>query len=452
MIAQPDELADRMANDFARTHPRFAARYGVARWQRLAGVLAVAVLIAGLVFAAPTVTTILAVLAITLFLMKIGVALYGAPRGTHRADPELPDAELPFYTVLVPAYHEASVIGDTIRSIAAMDYPHDKLEVLVLVETGDDETKQAVLDVDPPSFVRVVDAPSGVPQTKPRTCNLGLMIARGDLLVIYDAEDRPEPDQLRKVAARFANSDDKLACVQARLNFYNAYRNVLTRQFALDYALRFEYILHGLSALRLPIPLGGTSNHFRVDLLRRFGGWDAWNVTEDADLGMRCSALGYRIEMTDSTTWEEAVERPWPWIRQRTRWLKGWYMTTLVHLRQPVDAWQRFGTRGIISLLGLVVGIPVSFLALSTVAVLALVGVTPPAPIAVVLLAVLALYAVVQHFAGKRRGLVKLGLAAALLPMYWFLHAVAAWRALWQLIHSPFGWDKTEHGAPVESH
>ncbi|WP_329791533.1 glycosyltransferase [Lentzea sp. DG1S-22] len=448
-----EELADRMANDFTRNHPKFAARHGILPWQRFAGVLTLSVLVTSLVFAAHAVAIVLAVLGTALFVLKIALSLWGAARSTvHGADPELPDDQLPFYTVLVPAYHEASVIGDTIRSICAMNYPPDRLEVLVLVETGDAATKQAVLDIEPPSFVRVVDAPPGVPQTKPRTCNLGLMVARGDLLVIFDAEDRPEPDQLRKVAARFANSDDGLACVQARLNFYNAHRNLLTRQFALDYALRFELLLHGLAALRLPIPLGGTSNHFRVDLLREVGGWDAWNVTEDADLGMRCSALGYRIEMTDSTTWEEAVERPWPWIRQRTRWMKGHYMTTLVHMREPRDAWQRFGTRGIVLLLGLVFGIPASFMALSVVGALSLLGVALPMPLTVTTLAVLALYAGVQHYAGKRRGLVKLGPAALLLPIYWFLLAVAAWRGLWQLIRSPFGWEKTEHGTPAPRH
>jgi glycosyltransferase XagB len=436
-----------MSNEFTRTHPMFAARTGFARWQKVAAVLLGVAILSGLVFGPSLLASCLGVLSVLVVGLKIALAASAIPRNKRDSpDPALPDDQLPLYTVIVPAYQEETVIGDTVRSIAALDYPSDRLEVLVLVEQHDPATKQAVLDVNPPEFVRVVDIPPGKPQTKPRTCNLGLMLARGDLVVIYDAEDRPEPDQLRKVAARFANSDDRLACVQAKLNFYNSSRNVLTRQFAMEYSFRYDLMLHGLSALGLPIPLGGSSNHFRTDVLRQVGGWDAWNVTEDADLGMRCAALGHQIDLIDSTTWEEAVDRPWPWIRQRTRWLKGFLMTMLVHTRRPRDAWRWLGAKGLVSLVGIVGGTPLAFLALSLMAVMSLAGANPHPLIGAATFAVSALYAAVLLFAARRRGMSLLGVAATMIPGYWAMHWIAAWRALWQLIRAPFVWEKTSHG------
>ena len=189
------------------------------------------------------------------------------------------------------------------------------------------------------------------------------MLAKGELIVIYDAEDRPDPDQLRLAAAHFPAADDKLACVQAKLMVANAGQSFITRQFALEYCLRYELTLPGLARLGLPIPLGGTSNHFRTSVLRELGGWDAWNVTEDADLGMRCSALGYRVEVVDSITCGEMPHQVKPWTKQRTRWLKGFMLTALVHTRNPARTWRTFGRAGTITLLAFMAGTPLLYLA-----------------------------------------------------------------------------------------
>ncbi|MFJ3801172.1 glycosyltransferase [Streptomyces sp. NPDC090088] len=442
-----DEVADDMANAFTRAHPEHAARTGVRPWQRAAGwalllVVAGALLTGGLDVVVATVAGFFALgLLFKLFLATVSAQSPPAPGR------ELPDAELPTYTVLVPAYQEEEVIGDTVRWLADLDYPRDKLEILVLVERRDEATACAVRAVQPPDFVRVVPLAPGPPQTKPRSCNLGLMLARGELLVIFDAEDRPERDQLRKVAGQFAAGGDRLACVQAKLNYYNERRNTLTRLFSLEYAFWFDLMLPGLARLGLPVPLGGTSNHLRTEVLRRVGGWDAWNVTEDADLGLRLAATGHRVDIADSTTWEECPARPWAWITQRTRWLKGYLLTGLVYTRRPADTLRRFGRSGLVSLLGIVLGTPLVFMCWPCAFLLAgaaWAGRSGCALPAVAMWGSTGLMALGMIMAARRRRMS--WWTAALLPAYWLLHAFAAWRGLWQLIRAPFKWEKTAHG------
>lgn len=282
------------------------------------------------------------------------------------------------------------------------------------------------------------------------------MLARGELLVIFDAEDRPERDQLRKVARQFAAGGDRLACVQAKLNYYNEARNPLTRLFSLEYAFWFDLMLPGMARLKLPIPLGGTSNHLRTAILRRVGGWDAWNVTEDADLGLRLASTGHRVEIADSTTWEECPSQPWAWTMQRTRWLKGYLLTALVYTRRPLAAVRQFGVAGMVSLLGIVLGTPVIFMFWPCAFLLALAGTTGihvdglTARTAGLASAAMwtsaAIMASAMLLAAYRRRIS--WWTAALVPLYWLLHAYAGWRGLLQLIRAPYTWEKTAHGAP----
>jgi hypothetical protein len=446
LATRPDDVAEEMANGFTRRHPEIAVRTGVAAWQRAAAVGSGLALLAVL---GTGHRSVLVALAAGLFcaavLVRVLLAAAGATARAQPAAPDQPDADLPTYTVLVPAYQEAAVIGDTVRCLADLDYPTGKLEVLVLLERRDQETADAVRAVDPPDFVRIVALPPGPPQTKPRSVNLGLLLAAGELLVIFDAEDRPERDQLRKAANQFAAGGPRLACVQARLNFYNARHNLLTRLFSVEYAFLYDLMLPGLARLGLPVPLGGTSNHLRTEVLREVGGWDAWNVTEDADLGLRLASAGYRVEVADSTTWEECPTRPWPWIMQRTRWLKGFLLTLLVHTRRPVAGTRRFGPAGMASLVGVIAGTPVSCLLWPFAVVFALAG-GGTAVAGAAMWSVALAVAAATTFAAYRRRLA--WPAAALLPLYWLLHAYAGWRALTQLIRSPYTWEKTAHSAP----
>ena len=255
---------------------------------------------------------------------------------------KLDPAALPVYTILVPMYKEPEVAQKIARAVTALDYPLEKLDVKLLLEEDDPETRrkiEEVLDQLPPCVEVLVcpKVPKGQPKTKPRACNWGLERARGEYLVIFDAEDRPERDQLKKAIVAFnrlsTKGKDHVACLQAKLNYFNARQNGLTRFFTLEYTAWFDLFLPGLHALRIPIPLGGTSNHFKTHVLKELGGWDPFNVTEDCDLGIRMARQGWRTEVLDSTTWEEATSRVGNWIRQRSRWIKGYLQTHLVHTR-----------------------------------------------------------------------------------------------------------------------
>ncbi len=226
----------------------------------------------------------------------------------------------PVYSILVPMYREPETLRQMIASLSHLDYPSDKLDIQLLLEADDALTLDAAQSLRLPPFMRITLVPPSFPRTKPKACNIGLHGAKGEFLVVYDAEDRPEPDQLKKAVLAFSASPECVACVQSRLNYYNSRHNLLTRWFAADYSSWFDLSLPGLAYFRTVIPLGGTSNHFRSSILRELLGWDAYNVTEDCDLGVRLARAGYETRMLDTTTWEEACSSLPYWIRQRTRW------------------------------------------------------------------------------------------------------------------------------------
>lgn len=236
------------------------------------------------------------------------------------------DHELPIYSILVPLYREAEVVPDLVKALAAIDYPAHRLDVLLIAEEEDVATQAAIAAAALAPNTRMVVVPPGRPRTKPRALNFALEFARGAYVVVFDAEDVPEPSQLRRALA-LLRSDARLGCVQARLVIYNTRASWLTAQFALEYAALFEGLLPALERLGLPIPLGGTSNHFPRAVLEDLGRWDPYNVTEDADLGLRLARAGLEVRMLDCQTWEEAPSSFRVWRGQRTRWLKGWMQT-----------------------------------------------------------------------------------------------------------------------------
>ncbi|MBF4461025.1 MULTISPECIES: glycosyltransferase [unclassified Rathayibacter] len=471
-----------------------SAKSGLRRWQVVTPLVVAAIVIVGAVLA-PSITFVIVLAAANLlFLMNIAfkalaglraplnqssvraweeeVSIERGRRGLPVVPPRMGDEELPVYTILIPAYKEANIISKLLVNIGALDYPQAKLEVLVLLEADDDETISAVRRMNPPEYVRMVIVPPGGPQTKPRACNYGLSFARGEFVVIYDAEDRPDPDQLRMCVRLFRAdaferehvdpSQKQLVCLQGALSYFNADYNVLTRMFAVEYAHWFGAMLPGLDQSHLPIPLGGTSNHFDTRVLRELGAWDPYNVTEDADLGLRVAAHGYRVGVVNSNTWEEACAEVPAWIRQRTRWIKGYMMTAGVNTRHPIRWFRVNGILGSLSLVALIMGTPVAFLlyplvlgfTIVTYIGVQFIGLDIPEWLIIAgttnMLFSNALMIVVSGIAAWKRYNWRIAAFALLNPVYWVLHSIAAWRAAWQIVFSPHKWEKTPHGLTEE--
>ena len=258
------------------------------------------------------------------------------------------DDQLPAYTVLLPLYHEDSMLHQLIDGILALDYPQEKLDVKLLLEQDDEATLGAIERIDLPACFEVVTVPDEGPTGKPRACNAGLARAKGQYLVIYDAEDRPERDQLRRSVHAFESAPPNVVCMQAKLNYFNRSHNLLTRWFTAEYSLWFDLLLPGLQSLDVAIPLGGTSNHFITSRLRELGGWDEYNVTEDAELGIRLYLQGWKTAILDSTTFEEATSKYHNWLRQRSRWIKGYMHTYLMEMSHPVALYRQMGAKAFV--------------------------------------------------------------------------------------------------------
>ena len=371
----------------------------------------------------------------------------------------MPSDDLLRYTILVPAFDEPEVMSQLVNGLGALEYPPEKLEIMILLEADDERTIAAAteLRLEPPFHIVLV--PPSDPRTKPKACNYGLQFATGEFVTIYDVEDRPDPLQLRRAVATFAKADNDVVCLQARLQYFNQDQNLLTQWFAIEYLAWFAVLLPGLLARGLPIPLGGTSNHFHTKILRELGAWDPYNVTEDADLGIRISMAGYSTGILDSVTWEEATSDSINWIRQRSRWYKGYLQTWLVHMRSPRTTWRALGPRGFLSFNLLVGGTPIqaamNFL-VGTFSVLLLIAL--PDWVRSIFSPVIALAAIASFVAGNSMAYFhnllalrtvenpKLVVAAAIYPFYWVLMAIAGVKAIWQLITRPSYWEKTAHG------
>src|SRR3990167_4361137 len=256
--------------------------------------------------------------------------------------------QLPTYSILCPLYHEARVLPQFVEAISALDWPKTRLDVMLLLEEDDTATIETAHSLNLPSYFRMLIVPASQPKTKPKASNYGWNYVKGEYVVIYDAEGRPEPDQLKKAYLAFRKVPASVACLQCKLNYYNPRHNLLTRLFTAEYSLWFDVVLPGLQSINTTIPLGGTSNHFRTKILKSLHGWDAFNVTEDCDLGSRLFKSGYTTAIIDSTTYEEANSHLGNWIRQRSRWIKGYLQTFLVHNRHPLQFVRDHGWHAVI--------------------------------------------------------------------------------------------------------
>ncbi|MEM9319245.1 MAG: glycosyltransferase family 2 protein [Pseudomonadota bacterium] len=419
--------------------------------------------VAFLAVVAPSATYLgLVALALTVFAVNMGLKVSAASAAHRQRRADLPSTARaiplfsePVITLLVPIFDEDDVAGDILARIDRLDYPRDRLDVIFVLEEEDATTHAALRTCALPAWARAITVPPGSPQTKPRALNYALPFARGTIIGIYDAEDAPEPDQLRKVAARFAVAPPQVACLQGQLDYYNAGHNWISRSFTIEYATWFRLVLPGVAAMGLVVPLGGTTLFVKRDALISVGAWDAHNVTEDAELGIRLQRAGFRTELIDTTTFEEANSAIWPWIRQRSRWLKGYAITWATVMRRPGLLMRELGPRRFWGLQAQFAGTVLGFVTAPILWSFALLPFGLPQPVAnfitpgtagaifaCALLATLYinwLACSAPHLRRQRKFL-------PLMVLYYPLASIAAMVALIDLAARPFYWAKTAHG------
>jgi cellulose synthase/poly-beta-1,6-N-acetylglucosamine synthase-like glycosyltransferase len=459
------QLVDDAVNRLDRHHPELSARRLLTPAQVLACIALAALVALASWFGGWIVVQGFNLIASLFFLALVMLRLLAVSvvlERTHRppAPLDVDRSTLPVYSVLVPLYDEAHMVPELARALGRLDWPKDRLDIKFIVEARDRATRLAIerLDLGPPFEMLVV--PDMAPRTKPKALGFALPLARGQFVTVYDAEDRPDPGQLLEAYLAFAGSDESLACMQAPLLIDNDDTNVLTAFFAMEYSMQFDGVLPMLAALDMPLPLGGTSNHFRIGALRAVGGWDPYNVTEDADLGVRFARFGYRSGTITRPTYEEAPRTAKLWLKQRTRWLKGWMQTTLVHSRQPRRLWRELGPGRTLGFLltgfGAILAAAIHPLYIATACALlidpsALWRADTPLGSAMIFLNVFNFVAAYVAFAVLSRATLRLRRrerqpgVLPFLPAYWLLLSLACYRAFFQLIVAPHRWEKTRH-------
>lgn len=461
--AEIDEVA---REQLFRERPIRSARYRVT--SRITKPIAAVILIASLLLWADIVL-VAVIVALNLFyvatlglkiVLFIASLFYKAPEGAVHLAKTLSDKELPIYTLLIPMYHEASTVPQIIGALRAMDYPRSKLDIKLIVEADDEETISAIKSAKPEAMFEMIRVPYSLPRTKPKACNFAMHFARGDYVVIYDAEDIPDVLQLKKSVGMFRamsfNTKQPLACVQARLNYYNRSENMLTKLFSLEYAALFEFMHKGLSVLGIPILLGGTSNHLSRHALMQTGSWDPYNVTEDADLGIRLTVEGYQTLPLDSDTMEEAPITLGVWMSQRSRWVKGYLQTWMVYLRNPSELMQHYGFWKFWGLQTFLGGASLVYLASPFLWVLSIayvMGADLPVTLPrwliescfMVMLAGIVIQWAMAAVIVRKMGWKHMIDAVLAYPFYWFLHIGACVMAIWELMVCPYRWRKTPH-------
>ncbi|MBX4264069.1 glycosyltransferase [Clostridium estertheticum] len=478
-LVYPGELMMISTEKLANERPDQSARTIFTRRQIILIVTILVVIVLGLCFnrfkTALIINIFIQVVYFIVVLLKFFMIMQGTRNGaqiriTDEEVESLDERKLPVYTILVPMYKESRVILALLESLELLDYPKHKLDIRLLVEEDDVEAQELLESQHLKYYYTIIVVPHALPKTKPKACNYGLINARGEYTVIYDAEDRPDLDQLKKVYLAFARSPESCCCIQGKLNYYNSNQNMLTRWFTQEYSMWFDLLLPGLMKLNIPIPLGGTSNHFKTEILKSLNAWDPYNVTEDADLGIRLYASGYTTGIVNSRTWEEANSRIGNWIRQRSRWIKGYMQTWLVHMRFPLRLWRQVGTRGMIGLQVITLATPILPLINPFLWLMLILWFTThyhfiPMLFPGLIYYMAAIELIIGNFIFVFSNIVgvfwviddlqekgnyalsfKLVKYALLTPIYWALMSIAAYKAVWQLITNPFYWEKTDHG------
>lgn len=468
-----DQLAREAVDLHVRKRPDESARSVLSRGQIVMCIALFTALVFGTATAGFVVVRAVLLFSSLVYVGVIGFRFFASASGnlenivvdvSPQEAQERTHAELPLYSVLLPLYREPAALPHLLSAIRNLDYPPHKLDVLILLEQDDEQTRRALADLPVPAHWTVLHVPAGYPRTKAKACNYGLHFARGSYCVVYDAEDVPDPDQLKKTVAAFSRTSSVTMCFQSLLRYTRTNRNLLTRLFSMEYHYMFDFMTPGLYAMSLPVPVAGTSNHFNTEKLRALGQWDPYNTTEHIDLGIRIAVESQTVGVLRSTTSEDANGRLWNWIRQRTRRLKGQFHTFLVYNRNPVKTMRNLGIRGWLGFMLFVGGTPLVYLIAPVLWMTVILGLLPQATGILNLITPLVLYlSLTSLMLGNVISVYMLMLGSfhrrqyrlipytLLTPVYQILHSVAAWRALWQLLRRPHYWDKTDHDGAGES-
>ncbi len=463
LIARARPLLSRIAvSGLAERYPDMSAHVVANAWQGYMVGIVMTLLPVGLLLAPALVFGIVHLLATLFFLscvmLRVAAAIYAKPPENVSPAP-VPAGEVPTYSVLVALYKEADIVPDLLTALEWIVWPRERLEIKLVCEADDHETLAAIRACPLPPHVEVIEVPAVGPRTKPRALSYALPMTSGEFVVLYDAEDWPDPMQLAEAWARFQKAGPEVAVLQAPLEISNGPESPVARMFAFEYRALFRGLLPFLARHRFLLPLGGTSNHFRRAALEEVGGWDPYNVTEDADLGLRLARFGYRAETLKSPTYEKAPRILSVWVPQRTRWFKGWAQTWLVHMRQPLRLARDLGFGSFVmtqilfaGMLGSALLHPFLLAAFLLGAVRlslgASSGVSYPMLMALDIVNVTCGYVAFLMLGwqtmvkGQRRGFWRIVL---LTPVYWAMMSCAGWRAVWQLWRQPFRWEKTPH-------
>lgn len=386
----------------------------------------------------------LSILYLTAQVFKLYVVANGFTSSNKNIKTSTLAKDLPIYSILLPVYKEGKILSQLINSMKQIDYPKNLLDIKLLIEEDDEDTLQAVEELELPEYIEIIKVPAVFPRTKPKACNYGLQFCKGKYVVIYDAEDIPKSKQIKQIVAMFEACEKEVVCIQAKLDFYNKDENLLTKLFAIEYGLLFNYFLQGLQSLNLPIPLGGTSNHFIREKLIEVGGWDAFNVTEDADLGIRIYQQGYKTKVIDSITLEEAPIAYGAWIRQRTRWIKGHLLTSILHLSKG----QNLNLKAKLSV-ALTLLIPnLDYILLPLYMLLdSLIDNSFLHLLYQLNMGLGIIFSMIYVYLVKlKQPFIKAKEIMLAAPLYYFLLSVAAIMAIIEALKNPYQWNKTEHG------
>ncbi len=477
VLAAPSEIDRAIAATFASilaaaAETRVSEKHSCRTWtpRARAGPTAVLIAVAALFICFPDAGLLLLLTAaIGSLILFFGLRLCGLiaflAHQTKRdtSDRHVSPNPLPCVSIMVPLFKEKEIANALIQRLQRLTYPKALLDVILVLEETDEVTRTVLANVDLPSWIRIIEVPAlnGL-TTKPRAMNYALDFCRGDILGVWDAEDAPQPDQIERVVVHFANADKDVVCLQGVLDYYNPRTNWRSRCFTIEYNSWFRVLLQGIARMGLVVPLGGTTFFFRRDKLLELGGWDAHNVTEDADLGVRLSRAGYRAEMVDTTTFEEANFRAWPWVKQRSRWLKGFMVTYLVHMRAPVRLWKELGFLKFLGFQAFFLGTVGQFLLAPALWVFWLTALGFNSPLDALMPQRAMIWLIYLFMAAELTNLV-VGILAVCarerrflvpwvptMPLYFPLGVAAAYKALWELIGNPFFWDKTQHGQASE--